>query len=146
LTPEGYWLSTLGQVSNPWTPLPEHQHPSDSFDYLETMAGDQYDTSPYSNRSIQGISTATYIQNMTRLIQELKGIQPETDEAGVHPEQFRMTIDGKQTDLLKLSNKNGMQVALTNYGGRLVSVLVPDSRGELSDMVLGFDNVNDYHR
>ena len=146
LTPEGCWLSTLGQVSNPWVPLPDHQSLSDSFDYLETMVGDQYDTSPYSNHTIQGISTATYIQNMTRLIQELRGIHLDTDETGVHPEQFRMSIDGKRTDLLKLFNKNGMQVSLTNYGGRIVSVLVPDSRGELLDMVLGFDNVADYHR
>ncbi|GGK61658.1 aldose epimerase family protein [Rufibacter glacialis] len=57
---------------------------------------------------------------------------------------FQKTIDGKQTDLFMLKNKNNLQVAITNYGGRVVSLLVPDKTGELTDVSIGFDNVEDY--
>ena len=39
---------------------------------------------------------------------------------------------------------NGVEVAVTNYGGRIVSVMVPDREGKLQDVVLGFDNIDDY--
>lgn len=57
---------------------------------------------------------------------------------------FRAVIDGKQTELYTLSNKNGMKAAITNYGGRLVSLLVPDQEGHLTDVVVGFTTVQDY--
>ena len=58
--------------------------------------------------------------------------------------RFVAIIDGKSTSLFILSNKNGMQAAITNYGGRLVSLLVPDANGETTDIVVGFDNITDY--
>jgi aldose 1-epimerase len=57
---------------------------------------------------------------------------------------FQSTVDGKQTDLFILQNHNGIKAAITNYGGRIVSLLVPDKNGKLTDVVAGFDNVNDY--
>lgn len=57
---------------------------------------------------------------------------------------FQQTIDGKLTDLYVLKNKNGMQAAITNYGGRLVSLLVPDKDGNLKDVSVGFDSVQQY--
>ncbi len=57
---------------------------------------------------------------------------------------FQKTIDGKQTDLFVLKNKNNVQAAITNYGGRLVSLLVPDKNGKLTDVSVGFGNVEDY--
>ena len=57
---------------------------------------------------------------------------------------FQSTIDGKQTDLFILKNGSGMTAAITNYGGRVVSLVVPDKTGQQKDVVLGFDNVNDY--
>jgi aldose 1-epimerase len=60
------------------------------------------------------------------------------------PQGFQQTIDGKKTDLYLLMNKNGMQLAVTNYGGRIVSLLVPDKAGKLVDVVVGFDTVGLY--
>lgn len=57
---------------------------------------------------------------------------------------FQQIIDGKSTDLYYLKNKNGVQAAVTNYGGRLVSLLVPDRTGKMVDVVLGFNSVQDY--
>lgn len=57
---------------------------------------------------------------------------------------FQSTIDGKQTDLYILKNANGMTAAITNYGGRLVSLLVPDSSGKMVDVIVGFDSVSTF--
>lgn len=58
--------------------------------------------------------------------------------------KFQKEIDGKKTNLYVLKNKNGMQAAFTNYGGRLVSLLVPDSTGKPVDVVVGFDSVDGF--
>lgn len=60
--------------------------------------------------------------------------------------KFQKEIDGKKTNLYVLKNKNNMQAAFTNYGGRLVSLLVPDSTGKLVDVVVGFDSVESYEK
>ena len=60
------------------------------------------------------------------------------------PTAFQQTIDDKKTDLYVLKNSNGMQAAITNYGGRLVSLSVPDKDGKLIDVVIGFDSVQQY--
>jgi aldose 1-epimerase len=57
---------------------------------------------------------------------------------------FETTIDGKKTDLYVLKNKNNMQAFFTNYGGRLVSLLVPDKAGKLTDVVVGFKSVDEF--
>jgi aldose 1-epimerase len=57
---------------------------------------------------------------------------------------FKATIDGKATSFYVLKNKNNMQAAITNYGGRLVSLLVPDANNQLVDVVAGFDSVLQY--
>ena len=59
-------------------------------------------------------------------------------------ESFEKTIDGKKTDLYVLKNKNNAEAAITNYGGRLVSLLVPGKDGKMVDVSTGFDNVEDY--
>lgn len=46
-------------------------------------------------------------------------------------------IDGKQTDLYFLKNRNNMYAAITNYGGRIVSLLVPDKNNVLTDIIVG---------
>lgn len=57
---------------------------------------------------------------------------------------FQSTIEGKKTTLFILKNKNGMEAAMTNFGGRLVSLLVPDKNGKMIDVVEGFDSVKTY--
>lgn len=57
---------------------------------------------------------------------------------------FQTTLNGKQTDLFFLKNKNGVTAAITNYGGRLVSLLVPDRDGKLVDVVHGFGSIQGY--
>ena len=57
---------------------------------------------------------------------------------------FEKTIDGKQTHLYTLKNKNGMIATLTNYGGHLVNLLVPDKDGKLIDVSVGAGSIDGY--
>jgi aldose 1-epimerase len=57
---------------------------------------------------------------------------------------FDTTINGKKTALYFLKNKNGLEAAITNYGGKVVSLLVPDRNGKIADVVLGFSSIQDY--
>lgn len=59
---------------------------------------------------------------------------------------FKANIRGKQTRLFILKNKNNFQAAITNYGGRIVSLLAPDTNGKLVDVVLGYDVVKTYQK
>lgn len=60
------------------------------------------------------------------------------------PSDFEYQIDGKNTHLFILRNACGMYVALTDYGARIVSILVPDKHGNLTDVALGFDSIKGY--
>jgi aldose 1-epimerase len=62
------------------------------------------------------------------------------------PAGFEKTIEGKQTHLYILKNKNGMEAAITNYGGHLISLLVPDKTGKLTNVVVGFDDIDKYKK
>jgi aldose 1-epimerase len=65
-------------------------------------------------------------------------------ESGLSRKNFQTIVDGKNTDLFVLTNKKGMEVCVTNFGGRIVSILVPDKQGQKRDVVLGFDSVQNY--
>ncbi len=70
--------------------------------------------------------------------------EPQTTRSGLVIDDFTTDIDGRRTGLYTLTNANGMEVTVTDFGGRIVSVMVPDRVGELRDVVLGFDNIDDY--
>ena len=69
---------------------------------------------------------------------------PTLTKSGLDPENFKSERDGSATALYTLTNKSGMEVCVTNFGGRIVSVMVPDRNGEYKDVVLGFDKISDY--
>lgn len=59
-------------------------------------------------------------------------------------EHFQTIVNGDSVDLFVIRNKSGMEVGITNYGGRIVSMLVPDKKGTFRDVVLGFDHIDEY--
>lgn len=65
-------------------------------------------------------------------------------DSGLNPENFKTEVNGKHTDLFVLRNNNKMEVGITNFGGRIVFVMVPDKNGVMRDVVLGFDSISDY--
>lgn len=65
-------------------------------------------------------------------------------KSGLKTENFQSVTAKGKTNLYVLKNKKGMEVCVTNFGGRIVSVLVPDKNGKMRDVVLAFDNIKDY--
>lgn len=65
-------------------------------------------------------------------------------KSGIDPTKFIAEYDGKPTALYTLQNENGMEACITNFGGRIVSLMVPDRDGNFHDVVLGFDSIAAY--
>ena len=65
-------------------------------------------------------------------------------KSGLNPADFESEYNGAATGLYTLTNASGMEVCVTNFGGRIVSIMVPDKNGDFKDVVLGFDKVSDY--
>ena len=72
------------------------------------------------------------------------GEQKALTVSGLDPAKFDTLINEKPVKLYTLKNQNGMEVCITNYGGRIVSLVVPDKDGKPTDVVLGFDNIQQY--
>ncbi len=62
----------------------------------------------------------------------------------VSPQAFRKILESKSVDLYTLKNKNGMTCQITNYGARIVSLWTPDRNRQFSDVVLGFNSLDEY--
>ena len=70
--------------------------------------------------------------------------QKTLTKSGLDADNFKTTVDGKDVSLYTLTNANGVEACITNYGGRLVSLMVPDKNGKFQDVVLGHDSIADY--
>lgn len=66
----------------------------------------------------------------------------EGNISGLNRSDFQKIVDNKQTDLFILKNKLGMEVAVTNYGCALLSIMVPDKNGKYANVVLGHDSID----
>ena len=71
-------------------------------------------------------------------------VKEQKTASGLDRKNFEDVIENKKTDMFILRNKAGAEVCITNYGGRIVSFMVPDREGRLQDVVLGFDNIQEY--
>ena len=63
--------------------------------------------------------------------------------SGLKREDFQAMVQGKETDLYTLTNAQGMEVSITNYGGSLVSIMVPDREGKMANVIQGHDCIQD---
>ena len=61
--------------------------------------------------------------------------------SGLHFEKFDTTIEGKRVQLYALTNANGCELTICNYGARIISLLVPDKDGNMVDVVTGHDSI-----
>ncbi len=60
---------------------------------------------------------------------------------GLNRKDFQTTINGKKTDLYILKNRKGYEVAVTNYGGAICAIMVPDKDGKVANVIQGHDNI-----
>ena len=96
---------------------------------------------------IDWVDSWPYIQGGTpSIVAAAPVIKPtwKLTKSGLNPSNFEANIRGKQTHLYTLTNKNGVEMCMTNLGGRIVSLMVPDRQGKFHDVCLGYDNVAQY--
>jgi aldose 1-epimerase len=89
------------------------------------------------------LAVLTFVCNTT------KARATSTTDTTVHiPDSgaFKSTLRGSKVNLYILKNKNNATVAITNYGGRVVSIIVPDKNGKPTDVVLGHDSIQSYQK
>lgn len=67
-----------------------------------------------------------------------------SSKAGIRSESFGRTDDGQEVTLYDLANTNGLRAKVIDYGAILVSLEVPDRKGKLADIALGFDDLDSY--
>lgn len=58
--------------------------------------------------------------------------------------KYDTVVNEKPVKLFTMKNENGMEVSITNFGGRIVQIIVPDKDGNMQDVVLGYDNIEQY--
>ena len=64
--------------------------------------------------------------------------------SGLAIADFEKQVDGKGTELCVLTNSQGAELTITNYGAKIVSLMVPDKNGKLVDVVTGHKSIEDY--
>lgn len=64
--------------------------------------------------------------------------------SGLKKSDFQVQVGSQLTNLYVLKNSKGMEVCVTNYGGRVVSIMVPDKNGKFEDVVCGFPTIQEY--
>ncbi|PRD54008.1 aldose epimerase family protein [Sphingobacterium gobiense] len=89
-------------------------------------------------------NTPLLIVLLSALLGSCKDTYQEKTASNLERKNFQSHVNGKETDLFTLKNKLGAEICITNYGGRIVSLMVPDRDGVLHDVVLGFDNIQEY--
>ncbi|WOI54568.1 aldose epimerase family protein [Parvularcula sp. LCG005] len=67
-----------------------------------------------------------------------------TGQASVDRKAYGVTTSGEKVDLFTLTNANGLSANIIEYGGTLTSLMVPDASGQLENVVLGLDSLEDY--
>jgi len=71
-------------------------------------------------------------------------VKNEQSFSGLNTKDFVAKVNGKETGLFILKNSVGLEACITNYGGRVVSLVVPDRKRELKDVVLGYGSIAEY--
>jgi len=101
------------------------------------------DLEPRRNEMVQSRITITAMLLLTSVVIMISSPSAEA-KSNMQKQAFGKTPDGQPVDLYTLTNKNGMEATITNYGGTVVSIKVPDHQGKFEDVVLGYDKVTDY--
>lgn len=78
------------------------------------------------------------------LLVACQGTSSQLTQSGLCPKDFDTIIGQKPVCLYTLTNRQGMEACITNYGGRIVSIMVPDRTGKKQDVVLGYDHISRY--
>lgn len=98
-----------------------------------------------SSRCMLGVIVALLLAGCQSGSQNQEDQQQSTAATpDIQKEPFGTTEDGEETTLYTLTNANGVEAKISNYGGVVVSLKVPDKDGKMGDVVLGYDSLSGY--
>lgn len=154
-------VNVLGEYGGIGLPLPGHLWKEDkNWGYIKFQSKQEV-TDEYVKYAEQlkgyvqrGFSAAVYTQT-SDVEGEVNGLltydrrELKVDAEAVrkaNQEVIALINNTQDMEIFTLKNRHGMQARITNYGGRIISLLVPDRDGNLQDVVLGFDDVEQYRR
>jgi aldose 1-epimerase len=98
----------------------------------------------HENRRSRMTRLTTFLAIVVSLALAPAALAAAPGAKGMTKTAFGKTSDGQAADLYVLTNKNGVEVAITNYGGAVVRLLTPDRTGTMGDIVTGYDDVQGY--
>jgi aldose 1-epimerase len=75
---------------------------------------------------------------------EIKEMNTEKSSQTMQKEDYGTTAQGEKVEQYILTNKNGMEVKIITYGGRITSLKAPDKNNQFENVVLGFDSLEQY--
>ena len=81
-----------------------------------------------------------FARNLINTMDMINTTPTESNLSGLNQKDFQKDINNKKTDLFILKNAQGMEVAVTNYGCAILSIMVPDKNGKYANVVLGHDS------
>lgn len=81
---------------------------------------------------------------MVALLACKEEVKNEQTFSGLNTKDFVGEVNGKKTALYILRNVHGVEACVTNFGGRIVSLLVPDRSNKMRDVVLGYGSLEEY--
>jgi aldose 1-epimerase len=67
-----------------------------------------------------------------------------TSSSAIQTEEFGKTADGETVNIYTIKNANGVELKVSEFGATLVSLKVPDKKGDFVDIILGYDNLEGY--
>ena len=82
-----------------------------------------------------------FARNLINTMDMINTTPTESNLSGLNQKDFQKDINNKKTDLFILKNAQGMEVAVTNYGCAILSIMVPDKNGKYANVVLGHDSI-----
>ncbi|RUR54695.1 aldose epimerase family protein [Vreelandella populi] len=88
--------------------------------------------------------TAALFINVAQAQSDKEPMVNSEAEHGVTESVFGQLPDGRQVDVYQLTNANGIELRVANYGGTILSLKTPDREGNVDDIVLGFDSLDEY--
>ncbi len=83
-----------------------------------------------------------FARNLINTMDMINTTPTESNLSGLNQKDFQKDINNKKTDLFILKNAQGMEVAVTNYGCAILSIMVPDKNGKYANVVLGHDSID----
>lgn len=78
--------------------------------------------------------------------EEKTDLENKSQEVQLDTSAYLAKVQGKETKLFQLTNKNGAKLYVTNYGARVVALIVPNRAGEFTDVVLGYDSLKSFQK